>query len=421
MKYHLSGLAPGVLAGGVLSCVLLSTAIAQPSPHAPPSVAGAGTVTLVQASESAWQRAVQAREVGGQVLRAQAERVAASSFWAGSPALELSHQNDRWQTNQGRREFEVGLAWPLWLPGQRAARNAAVDAELDLGQAAIQAGRLYVAGLVREASWRIAAQRAEVGLAEVQTQYLKGIAEDVVRRVRAGDLAPADSLAARAELLSANAAESAARERLQAFQSQWTVLTGLEAVPVAAESVPAITGPDLSAHPDVRLADLTVERARRRLDVVHVSRRDPPELTFRLRQDLPGRAETAQNSVGIGVRIPFGTDGRNQPLQAAALSELDIAQTSAQRLRERLSAEAAVASAAVRAAQEQVDVERMRAGLLRERAGLIDRSFKAGETPLPELLRALSAASQAESTLARQQTSAGLARARLLQTLGILP
>ena len=309
----------------------------------------------------------------------------------------------------------------MWLPGQRAARYAAVDAELELGQAAVQAGRLYVAGLVREAAWRIAAQRAEVRLAEAQTQYLKGVANDVERRVKAGDLAHADALAAKAELLSASVAQAAARNRLQALQSGWTVLTGLETAPDATESVPVATGLDLSAHPEVRLADLTVERARKRLDVVSVSRRDAPEMIFRIRQDTPGRAEAAQNSVGIGVRIPFGTDGRNQPLQAAALSELDIAQTSAQRLRERLSAEAAVARAAVQSAQEQLDAERMRAGLLRERAGLIDRSFKAGETPLPELLRSLSAASQAEATLARQQTATGLARARLLQTLGILP
>jgi outer membrane protein TolC len=419
MKFSLSGLALGVFAGSV-SCVLLSAALAQSLPIDAPAAASASRVTLAQASESAWQRAVQAREADGQILRAQAERLTASSLWAGSPALELSHRDDRWQTNQGRRESEVGLAWPLWLPGQRAARNAAVDAELELGQAAVQAGRLHFAGLVREASWRMAAERADVELAQAQTRYLKGIADDVERRVKAGDLAHADALAAKAELLSAHAAQNAARSRLQALGSEWTVLTGMEAIPDASEMLSA-TGPDLSSHPDVRLAELTVERARKRLDVVNVSRREPPEVIFRLRQDMPGRAQAAQNSMGIGLRIPFGTDGRNQPLQAAALSELDIAQTSAQRLRERLSAQAAVARTDVQAAQEQLDVERLRAGLLRERAGLIDRSFKAGETPLPELLRSLSAASQAEATLARQQTAAGLARARLQQTLGILP
>lgn len=420
MNFSISGRVPGVLAAGALGCFLVSAALAQPSASAPAGITSASRVTLAQASESAWQRAVQAREADGQIVRAQAERLAASSLWAAPPALELSHRNDRWQTNQGRRESEIGLAWPLWLPGQRAARHAVVDAELDLGQAAVQAGRLHFAGLVREASWRISAQNAEAELADAQASYLKGVADDVDRRVKAGDLAHADALAAKAELLSAMATQSAARDRLQALRSEWAVLTGLQAIPEASEA-PSATNPDLSSHPDVRLAELTVERARKRLDVVSASRREPPELIFRLRQDMPGRAESAQNSMGIGVRIPFGTDGRNQPLQAAAQSDLDIAQTSAQRLRDRLSAEAAVARAAVVSAQEQLQAERTRAGLLRERAGLIDRSFKAGETSLPELLRSLNAASQAEAALLRQQNAAGLARARLQQTLGILP
>ena len=58
---------------------------------------------------------------------------------------------------------------------------------------------------------------------------------------------------------------------------------------------------------------------------------------------------------------------------------------------------------------------------LRERATLIDKSFRAGETPLPELLRALNTAAQAESAVARQTAALGLARARLQQSLGILP
>ncbi|KZT17464.1 metal transporter [Acidovorax sp. GW101-3H11] len=166
---------------------------------------------------------------------------------------------------------------------------------------------------------------------------------------------------------------------------------------------------------------MTVERARKRLDVVAATRRDPPELLLRIRQDTPGRGESAQNSIGVGVRIPLGTASRNQPLQAAALSELDVALTTKQRTEERLAADAAMAWAAVHTAEQQLEAERQRSALLRERATLIDRSFKAGETPLPELLRALAAATQADTSFARQQVALGLARARLQQSLGILP
>ena len=121
------------------------------------------------------------------------------------------------------------------------------------------------------------------------------------------------------------------------------------------------------------------------------------------------------------MRIPLGTEGRNQPLQAAALSELDVAQTMKQRTEERLAADAVTAQAAVQTAEQQLETDRQRSALLRERAALIDQSFKAGETPLPELLRALAAAAQANTSLARQHVALGLARARLQQAFGILP
>ena len=430
MRFVISGLAVRCAAGCALSCVLVGAAVAQ-SNTAPSLSATASPVapTLAQAVEAAWQRATQAREAEGQTQRATAERVAISSLWAAPPAVEFSYRDDRWQTSAGRREAEAGLAWPLWLPGQRNARGAAVDADVELSQAAVQAGRLHFAGLVREAAWGIAAQKAESDLADAQVRSLQEISDDVRRRVKAGDLAHADALAAQSEALAAQSAQLAARQRLNASQSQWMTLTGIALAPDLT-SVPVSDGAAVSPggahfavemHPDARVAALTVERARKRLDVVAATRRDPPELLLRIRQDTPGRGESAQNSIGVGVRIPLGTASRNQPLQAAALSELDVALTTKQRTEERLAADAAMARAAVHTAEQQLEAERQRSALLRERATLIDRSFKAGETPLPELLRALAAATQADTSFARQQVALGLARARFQQSLGILP
>ena len=123
----------------------------------------------------------------------------------------------------------------------------------------------------------------------------------------------------------------------------------------------------------------------------------------------------------VGLRLPFGTDDRNRPLEAAALTELDVAQTQELRLRERLDSDIAAARDAQRSAQAQLDAETARARLLRERATLIEKSFRAGETPLPDLLRALAAAAHADSAAAHQTAALGLARARLQQALGLLP
>jgi len=75
----------------------------------------------------------------------------------------------------------------------------------------------------------------------------------------------------------------------------------------------------------------------------------------------------------------------------------------------------------LQASQLQLQKGSEKATLLNERAKLIRASFNAGETSLPELLRAASAAAQADYSAARQEAAFGLARARLQQAYGQLP
>lgn len=381
-----------------------------------------GVVSLAAAVDSAWRRAVAARESLGRRQHAEALRQAAASPWAAPPALELGHRDDRWHDNEGSRETEIGVALPLLLPGQGAARIAAADAGIAVAEQAQDLARLRVAGEVREAAWAIAAGQAELAQAEAHARSLTLLADDVDRRLRAGDLARADALVARAEALEAATRASDARQRLYEARLRWNLLTRLDDAPVLDDRPTTPTGLDrLSEHPEMRLATRSTVQARRKLDLLRVSRRDAPELTVGLRQDVSGRGEPSRNSIAVGLRLPFGTDDRNRPLEAAALTEVNVAETREQRLRERLHGEVLGARAAVEATEQELAATRERAAMLRERASLIDRSFRAGESPLPELLRALSSAAQAEAALARQQAALGLARARLEQSLGILP
>ncbi|WP_298829763.1 TolC family protein [uncultured Piscinibacter sp.] len=421
-------LAACVLAGSLLFGPVASQPAPAPDRSQRPAIGASAALasaplTLATALELAWQRAVSARESHAQRRRADAEQAAATSLWGAPPALELSHRNDRWNDNTGARETEVGVAVPLWLPGQRAARGAAAQGAIAQADAATQAARLRLAGELREAAWAVAAWQAEAVQAEALTVSHRQLADDVERRVRAGDLARADALVARAELLAAQGQHAEVLQQLQSARIRWALLTGMTADPaLEGQAGPEDAGAPLAAtHPELELARQNTVHARQQLDLMRQSRREPPELTLGVRQDVPGRAEASRNSVVVGLRLPFGTDDRNRPLEAAALSELDIAQTAEQRLRERLEGELATARDALRSAQVQAAVESDRARLLRERATLIDKSFRAGETSLPELLRALAAAAQADSASNRQAVTLGLARARLQQALGLLP
>lgn len=409
-----------ILAGLTLAC----TSYAQPmeSVAAPKSSSNIQKTTLATAVEAAWSRAVASAEAAGISRQAAAEKQASSALWAAPPSVELSHRNDRLQSNNGARETEVALAVPLWLPGQKSAKQQAADSLSSLSQLSETEGKLRVAEVVRELHWQIAELQASQSLSKQQTSTFAAIASDVDKRVKAGDLARADALAAKGELLSAQATQSQAETQLEAAKRQWTALTGLAQTPDATFASAESPSPrQLAEHPELLRAEQQVDLARKRLDLVAKSNRSAPELITKLRQDMPGHGQGSAYSLGLAVRIPFGTDDRNAPLQAAALTELDIAQRKEQVLRAQLSARMESAKAAAEASQLQLHTEREKAALLNERAKLIRAAFNAGETSLPELLRAASAAAQADYSAARQEAAFGLARARLQQAYGQLP
>jgi outer membrane protein TolC len=392
------------------SCAIAGTLI--------PCAAWAQSGSLAAAVEAAWARSVQAASAGGQLSLAAAQETASNALWAAPPSVEVSYRSDRLQENLGRTESEAGIAWPLLMPGQRGARQAAAQAERQVAEATMAAARLRIAGEVREAAWTFVARDAESSVAARHEQSLRALSDDVERRVKAGDLARADALAARAEFLAASAALAEAQQRLEAARAQWKALTGMEQVPDPTE---AAAGPNDAQHPELALAAISLQGARSKLEVVRGSRGDPPELLLRYRRETPLSGLPAENTIGVGLRIPLGTDDRNLPREKAAIAEVDVASAEELRQRRRLESEAQAASFTLRSAERQVEAEAARAELLRERAALIDKAYRAGESPLPELLRAAAAAAQAEAAAASQRAALGLARARINQINGKLP
>lgn len=416
----------------MLAHVLVASVAALPAAHAPadvvPHVASVAMtestgakISLAEAVRLAWQRTLASRAASGQRQQAEAEKDAAYVPWADTPSLEFTHWSDRWQTDAGQQESEVGLVWPLLLPGQGAARRADARAGLVQADAAERMAFLQLSREVQESAWTLMAMQTELAQAESNLATLSALADDVERRVRAGDLARADALGARSEALGAGIQHADVRQRLAAARAGWALLTGQEALPdseLAFSGPGTVTDAELANHPELQLANADRERARTRVAQARHERRSSPELTLGMRRESPGNAQPDHESLAIGVRVPLAMTARGRPLQIAAQTELELAELGYERLREKLRVDAESARLAVLATTEQFHAAESRAALLRERAQLINQSFRAGESPLPELLRALAAATDAESSLVRQQAALGLARARFHHALG---
>ena len=163
------------------------------------NTAAAQSGTPLQALfEQAWQLQPEARALPLRRQAAQAQRSSADAWTPEPAALELESKTDRVGSRQGEREYTVGLALPLWLPGERARRAALGDAELQAVHSAAQAAQLQLAGRVRDAWWLWQRACGELTLAQDQEGSAKALEADVARRLAAGDMARSDHYQAQA-------------------------------------------------------------------------------------------------------------------------------------------------------------------------------------------------------------------------------
>jgi outer membrane protein, heavy metal efflux system len=394
------------------------------------AAAAPDALTLRQALDAAWARQPEQAALSARREAAQAQQQAAQAWTPEPVAVELLTQTDRLKHNLGSREYEAGLAVPLWLPGERGRSQALAQAEGRAVESRATAAQLRVAAGVREAWWAWQRARAEADAAQAQLDNAERIAADVVRRVKAGDLARADQHQADGAVAAAAAAVAAAQAGVTAARLQlraWTALPALDqahaAVDPRAEPAPepAELAADLDRHAELRALHDRARVAGDAAALAATQSRAHPELTLATTRDRGATGEAWQQRVTVGVRIPFGAGPRHASRTAAARADAIELQAQWQLERARLAGERDAAQARTDAARLQLAAAERRALLARESRGFFDKSFRLGQTDLPTRLRIEAEAADAE----RQAVRAGIELAAALsawrQALGLLP
>lgn len=374
---------------------------------------------LAAAVDAAWQRSPLARTLEARRDESLAGRESAQSWIAGAPTVGLSQRNDRGNNQNGFRETEVSVSAPIWLPGQKSARVALANTSADELEAQISHTRLLIAGEVREQLWAVAAAREELAEAQDHQHHLEALAGDVIRRVKAGDLARTDGLLAQQEVLAAKSAINAAQTRLQVAMARYTTLTGQQNIPPPEPETIATAMQE--PHPRMLFAHKAMQRSQASLHAVNSTRSDPPTLALLMRREQDGLASGSSQSVGLAVQIPFGTNARNRPLESAALTKIETATAEAAQTENMLLSDIELARQQLTTSEQGLAAASERAALTREHTDLIAKSFHMGERGLSELLRSHALSHEAEVAERQQKVAVGLAHARLNQALGILP
>jgi len=374
--------------------------------------------------DAAWARQPEAQALQARREAVQAQRRAAEAWTPEPPALEVSHKTDRLTRSDGAREVDIGVAVPLWLPGERRGTQALAEAEAAAVERRVEVARLRLAGAVREAWWQAQRSLIEVQIARGQLDSARQIASDVARRARAGELARADQhqaegavAAAEATLAQAEAAASAARQQLKASSGAATSSEAL--APPFAEPEPG-AGDD-PIHPALAEIEGRAALAERAASLAQAQSRAHPELALSTTRERGAAGERYGQTVTLALRLPFGGGPRHDGRLAAARAEATEAQAQLALDRARLQSEREAAVARVEAARAQLAAAERRATLARETCGFFEKSFRLGQTDLPTRLRIEAEATEAERQAARSRIDLAAAISAWRQALGLLP
>ena len=350
----------------------------------------------------------------------EAKRYAAETLTPGAPSFGARYVTDQVFRNRNAREAEIGISTPLWLPGEGTASRRVAEAELARSTVQGAGFKLKVAAQVRDVLGEFALAEAEMRVAEPRLNEARALEADVARRVKAREAPETDRLLARGDRLAAEADLAEKRSAREQSRIDFISLTGLP--PVAASLIEA----DPPTHPPAdhpRLDDarsaMEVARASQSLAAIQV--RDSPEIGLVARRTRDTGSSVYDHSVGVELRIPFATEGRNAPRRAAAAAERTEAAIAFETARREVDAEQLKARSHYENAIAQRGLNRDRATALKQQSALIGAAYRQGQVSLLEYIRARVLAAEANAAQARGDLGIARARGRLNTAYGIIP
>lgn len=358
--------------------------------------------------------------------RAVAARYAtSSSITPGSPYLAGSRRERVSGNVKGYRETELEVGMPLWLPGQRDAYETNVTAGILEVDERMALRRLDVAALVRDAWW--SAQRAsrDVAIARDRLATARDIGNDMTRRVELGENPSQDALLARNETLAAETELAQMEAAAKAARAAYAVLTGGATPDGTLE--PQLPPRPIEDHPALRAPLASLGRAQTQARLVEASFIESPEIGVFGRNEqgtdpaVEDPIRSNSNTVGVRLRVPLPTPGRNEPRIAEAMADMVRAQAEFDRARRLVDAEIAAARAALAAARRADGLAAKRLSVATEQFELARRSFRLGEINAFDLYRVRQMQLEAQRARAAASIDVGVAQSRLNQAWGYAP
>lgn len=379
--------------------------------------------TFIQAVDAAYAIASSQRVADAQRSDWAARAAANQLRFAGSPELSAGHSSDALVGTGGRRMWELGISASLQPKALRAANHQLLLQEQAHWQREQDALRLKVQGELLELISQAELARFEVASATTRLTQWQALANEVDRRVSAGDAPRLDALLMHASVVQAKGVLQQVESALAALASQWRSKTDLmqwPPAPTLLKGNPAVAADWQADHAELAVSAAAWQLAQARVGVAQAERKEPPRYSIGATRERGAFGETAATTWSVGVSIPMQSDVRSQPKLSAALRDESAAEQF-HRMNQRAVTELqAQAKLAFEAAGGLASALQQVATAQQEANALVQRAYKLGERDLQARIKSDGERIDAHAAAQRQLALTQMLRLKWLHAQGKL-
>ena len=344
-----------------------------------------------------------------------------SRWISGAPQLQTYYKGDFSGTNLGAYEFDGSIQVPVWNWGQRdAGLQLATQARQGVGNT-VNAIKLKVAGLVREALWAQKLALARFQMKKKEFTYAQKLARTVQRRVEVGDLPKADYYLAESELLDKKEALINTEAALMHARKRYYFLTLSHKVPEQFNEEKSKENTINEAHPSLLAINSIIARKKAQVEWLKAQGSGQTTVAVGGVSERGTRTDNIVNSIAFNVNIPFGGHAYIAPMVAAANREYIAATANKEHIYRNLLEELHEAEHELEVDTAQLDIAKQMQENAKKLLKIAQVSFAAGEIELMDYLRiqarAQSAIENAQESSVRFQRDIAFYN----QAVGVMP
>ena len=351
-----------------------------------PSIQADPNLSLAEVVDHALEIAPARFSLTGLGSEAAAWTSRGSNWWAGSPRISVSYRSDQLNKDNGLKEYEAGLALPLWRWGERGATK-------NLGQqlsAETEASRraLFwdISGQVRELLWHLAAADAEVEFTEQRINLAERLLKAVARQHELGDVALGDLLLARSNRLEAESEKTRAEAMRQDSHRVYASVTHLNRrPPYNPERISEIhdVPPD---HPWLYEANARISSAQAEHKRLKKAVRGSPSLLVGPKRERAPFDTQSYDSFGITLSLPIVGSAHGITELARAERVIANAQTERENRIRELTLQLHEAQHSLEVTEAQLETATSLAGIAEQQLNMSFSAYESGEMSLFDLL-----------------------------------